>query len=75
MVLPVVLLRTTCLAVVKAEIEEVEERRREMDAKVQRLRKQKKLWFEKMMRAVQRGLNSVEELECVEREEAKEEAR
>ncbi|KAM3564193.1 hypothetical protein ARSEF4850_001971, partial [Beauveria asiatica] len=45
------------------ELEEAEE-------KVLRLRKQKKLWFEKMMRAVTRGIDNVEELERVEREEA-----
>ncbi|KAK2731616.1 hypothetical protein CKAH01_19058 [Colletotrichum kahawae] len=40
------------------------------EEKVLRLRKQKKIWFEKMMRAVRRGIDSVEELERVEREEA-----
>ncbi|TQW04493.1 hypothetical protein IF2G_07722 [Cordyceps javanica] len=45
------------------ELEEAEE-------KVLRLRKQKKLWFEKMMRAIARGIDNVEELERVEREEA-----
>jgi hypothetical protein len=47
----------------EAELEEAENR-------VFRLRKQKKLWFEKMMRAVHRGISSVEELEKVESEEA-----
>ena len=42
--------------------------------KVMRLRKQKKLWFEKMMRAVSRGIDNVEELEKVEKEEAAREA-
>jgi len=37
--------------------------------KVERLRKQKKMWFEKMMRAVHRGIRDLEELERVEREE------
>jgi hypothetical protein len=36
---------------------------------VERLRKQKKLWFKKMMRTVCRRISSVEELERVEREE------
>lgn len=52
------------------ELETAEEERRAMDAKIERLRKQKKLWFEKMMRAVARGIDNVEELERVEREEA-----
>ena len=42
--------------------------------KVLRLRRQKKLWFEKMMRAVARGIDDVEELERIEREEAEREA-
>jgi septal ring factor EnvC (AmiA/AmiB activator) len=46
-----------------------------MEEKVLRLRKQKKMWFEKMMRAVSRGIDSVEELERVEREEAEREER
>lgn len=46
----------------------------EMEAKVTRLRKQKKLWFEKMMRAVSRGIDNVEDLERVEKEEADREA-
>ncbi|KAK1837801.1 hypothetical protein CCHR01_19575 [Colletotrichum chrysophilum] len=33
------------------------------------------MWFEKMMRAVRRGIDSVEELERVEREEAEAEQR
>ncbi|TDZ14074.1 hypothetical protein Cob_v013012 [Colletotrichum orbiculare MAFF 240422] len=45
------------------------------EEKVLRLRKQKKMWFEKMMRAVRRGIDSVEELERVEREEAEAEQR
>ena len=39
-------------------------------AKVNRLRQQKRVWFEKMTRAISRGVDSVEELEWVEREEA-----
>lgn len=46
-----------------------------MDAKIQRLRKQKKMWFEKMLRAVSRGIDNVEELERVEKEEAEREER
>ncbi|KAH6614532.1 hypothetical protein B0J18DRAFT_302527 [Chaetomium sp. MPI-SDFR-AT-0129] len=40
------------------------------EERVLRLRKQKRAWFEKMMRAVSRGIDSVEELEIIEREEA-----
>jgi hypothetical protein len=42
---------------------------------VLRLRKQKKLWFEKMMKAISRSIDSVEELERVKREEAEKEQR
>ncbi len=52
------------------ELEEAEAAALQAQAKVLRLRKQKKLWFEKMMRAVSRGIDNVEELEKVEREEA-----
>lgn len=41
-----------------------------MEAKINRLRRQKKMWFEKMARAISRGIDTVEELERVEREEA-----
>jgi hypothetical protein len=44
------------------------------EERVLRLRKQKKVWFEKMMRAVSRGIDSVEELEKLERREAEEAA-
>jgi hypothetical protein len=58
------------------ELESSEEELLVLQRKILRLRKQKKLWFEKMMRAVRRGIDSVEELERVEREEAeREEAR
>ncbi|KAH9428272.1 hypothetical protein MCOR02_011757 [Pyricularia oryzae] len=52
----------------ESELEAAEE-------KVLRLRKQKKMWFEKMMRAVRRGIDSLEELDRVEREEAEQEER
>lgn len=55
------------------ELEEAEERALAEQQKVQRLRKQKKLWFEKMMRAISRGIDNVEDLERVEREEAEKE--
>jgi hypothetical protein len=57
----------------EAELEKAEEERDLLDARVKRLRKQKKLWFEKMTKAISRGLDSVEELERVEREEAERE--
>ena len=52
------------------ELEAAEEERRVVDAKIDRLRKQKKLWYEKMRRAVARGITDLEELDRVEREEA-----
>jgi hypothetical protein len=51
-----------------------EEKLLEMQNKVLRLRKQKKLWSEKMVRAIARGIDNVEELERVEREELEREA-
>ena len=59
----------------EAEIEEIKEKRREIDKKVSRLRKQKKIQYKKMTRAIQRSFASVEEIERVEREEAAEEER
>ncbi|KAI6578822.1 hypothetical protein MCOR04_006260 [Pyricularia oryzae] len=65
-----------------AEVEALEEdilaeqqRIQEKQLKLLRLRKQKKLWFEKMMRAVSRGIDDLEELDRVEREEAEQEER
>ena len=52
----------------------MDEERRVMDAKIQRLRKQKKLWFDRMMRAVSRGIADLEELDRIEAEEAAKEA-
>ncbi|ATY59029.1 hypothetical protein A9K55_002237 [Cordyceps militaris] len=57
------------------ELESAEEERRVVDAKIQRLRKQKRLWLEKMVRAVARGLDNVDDLERLEREEADEAGR
>ena len=53
----------------ESELEAAEEERRAIDAKIERLRKQKRMWYEKMMRAVRRGIDNVEELERVENEE------
>lgn len=52
------------------EMETAEAERAVLDAKINRLRTQKKVWFEKMKRAISRGIDTVEELEQVEREEA-----
>lgn len=62
-------------AKLERELEEAEERAVAEQQRVLRLRKQKKLWFEKMMKAISRGIDSVEELERVEREEAEKEQR
>jgi seryl-tRNA synthetase len=62
------------LSEMQNELSKMQNNLSEMQSKVFRLRKQKKLWFEKMMRAVARGIDSVEELERVEREELEREA-
>ncbi|KAL8399278.1 hypothetical protein RB596_007918 [Gaeumannomyces avenae] len=54
----------------EAEVRAVEEERRALDNRLERLRKQKDLWLERRLRAFSRGLDTVEELERVEREEA-----
>ncbi|KAK8078923.1 hypothetical protein PG994_002730 [Apiospora phragmitis] len=60
---------------VEAELDAAEEELERAAAKVRLLRKQKKMWLEKMQRAVRRGIDSVGELERVERAEAAEEER
>ncbi|KUI64658.1 hypothetical protein VM1G_00771 [Cytospora mali] len=55
----------------EAQIEAEEERRRITDARIERLRKQKKMWSSKMHRAIRRGLDSVDELDRVEAEESR----
>ncbi|KXJ84602.1 hypothetical protein Micbo1qcDRAFT_108542, partial [Microdochium bolleyi] len=60
---------------IASQHQKLEDELQAAEEKVLRLRKQKKLWFEKMMRAVRRGIDSVEELERVEREEAEEASR
>jgi hypothetical protein len=52
------------------ELETAEDALAEMAAKVSRLRKQKKIWYDRMRRAVARGITDLEELDRVEREEA-----
>lgn len=59
------------LRTIASQHQKLENELMEAEERVLRLRKQKKLWFEKMMRAISRGIDSVEELERVEREEAK----
>lgn len=54
----------------ESELEKAEELAVIAQQRVIRLRKSKKLWFEKMKRAIARGIDSVEELEKVEREES-----
>lgn len=54
---------------VEEEMEQAEEELRVHLAKLDRLRKQKKMWLEKMLRAVARGIDDVGELERLEEEE------
>ena len=42
---------------------------------MERLRKQKKMWQEKIIRALRRGITNLEELDRIERKEAAEEER
>jgi hypothetical protein len=58
----------------ESELESAEAQLSENLARIDRLRKQKKLWSEKMVRAIARGIDNVEELERVEREELEREA-
>ncbi|KAF3762858.1 hypothetical protein M406DRAFT_264457, partial [Cryphonectria parasitica EP155] len=50
------------------QLENAEEQLRNAAAEVGCLRKQKRLWFERMMKAIRRGLFSVKKLECEEAE-------
>ncbi|KAK1246416.1 hypothetical protein MKX08_000218 [Trichoderma sp. CBMAI-0020] len=54
----------------KEELEEAEDVLAETAAKVARLRKQKRVWYERIKRAVARGITDLEELDRVKREEA-----
>jgi hypothetical protein len=65
---------TSQLRRIATQHQKLEEELERAEEKVLRLRKQKKLWFEKMIRAVSRGIDTVEELERVEKEEAEREA-
>ena len=60
---------------IAAQHQKLEDELQAAEEKVLRLRKQKRMWYEKMMRAVRRGIDSVEELDRIEREEAAEEER
>lgn len=57
-------------AKLESELEEVESAMEAMATKAQRLRRQKRMWYEKMSRAISRGIDSMEELEELERAEA-----
>lgn len=54
----------------ESELEQAEALAEAANAKVRRLRKQKRMWLEKMSRAIARGIDDIEELERVEAEEA-----
>ena len=53
----------------EAAEEEAEKVISETNAKLRRLRRQKRMWYEKMMKAVSRGIDNLEELEKLETEE------
>ena len=53
-------------------MEEVERTRAELDAKINRLRLLKRKWTKSMSRALSRGVETVEDLEELERQEAEE---
>lgn len=55
---------------IESELEKAEAEAELVAAKVRRLRRQKRVWYEKMSRAVARGVDSIEALEELERNEA-----
>lgn len=57
------------------ELKEAEDILAEAAAKVARLQKQKRVWYDRMRRAVAQGISDLEELDRVEREEAEAAAR
>lgn len=59
----------------EVEMEEAERARAELDAKINRLRLLKRKWSESMSRALSRGVETVEDLEELERQEAEESKR
>ena len=60
---------------IAAQHQKLEDELQAVEEKVLRLRKQKRIWYKKMIRAIRRGIDSVEELDRVKREEAAEEER
>lgn len=59
---------------IDSELDKAEEAWLKAGERVKRLRTQKKEWSEKMKRAIERGIDNLEELERVEREEREAEA-
>lgn len=57
-------------SLLEAQLDEAEEAAMEANAKVSRLRKQRRLWAGKMARAIRRGLDTIDELDRLEKEEA-----
>lgn len=55
---------------ISTQHQKLEDEIEELEEKLLRLRKQKRMWREKMTRAVRRGLRNLDELERVENEEA-----
>jgi hypothetical protein len=55
---------------IEEELDVAEEEAMLANAKVSRLRKQRRLWAEKMARAVRRGIETIDELDRLEKEEA-----
>ncbi|KAH8745177.1 hypothetical protein F5883DRAFT_654669 [Diaporthe sp. PMI_573] len=51
-------------------LKKLEDKIEELEEKLIRLRKQKRIWRKKMTRAICRGLRNLDELDCVENEEA-----
>lgn len=58
-------------SVAEAELETAEEELEAVAAKVRRLRQQRRLWSDKIAQAMRRGLDTIEELDRVEAEEAR----
>jgi len=55
---------------ISAQHQKLEDEIEELEEKLMRLRKQKRMWREKMSRAIRRGLRNLDELDRVEKEEA-----
>lgn len=63
------------LLAISSQHQKIEDEIEHLEEKLLRLRKQKKMWREKMSRAIRRGLKNLEELERVEAEETEAERR